>query len=366
MLTRRSFIHLGGLSLLGAVSTRALPKTVSASRPIRVAQLGVAHSHAAGKWATLQRYPETFSCAGIWEPDAALRGRAAAQPAYRNARWLTESELFGDGSIDAALVETELPGLLGLGRRCLEAGWHLHLEKPPGANLKGLVDLQDLAERKHLLLQPGYMFRYHPALTFCFDAIGRGLIGRILSVQGDIGKVIGPEERPWLGENYGGSMMLLGSHLLDLSIGIMGEPERTTTFRRKSLPTPDRFTDQELMVLQYPRGLATIRSFLSESGGEMRRQFVVYGEKGTIEILPLEPAHVRLALNAPAENFRKGYQPVLLPAPPGRYDAMLLDFAGQARGQLPQLAGFDARHDRLVQKILLEGQALSSSTKVHL
>lgn len=364
MLTRRSFIQLGGLSLLGSMGGRALSTTVSAFRPLHIAQLGVAHSHAAGKWAALQRYPETFSCAGIWEQDAALRARAAAQPAYRNARWLTEAELFGDTSIDAVLVESELPGLLGWGHRCLEAGWHVHLEKPPGASLQGFVDLQDLARKKRLILQPGYMFRYHPAFTFCFEAISRGLLGRVLSIQGDIGKVIAKEERPWLGKTYGGSMMLLGSHLLDLAVGIMGEPERTTAFRRQSLPTPDRFTDQELMVLQYPRGLATIRCFLSESGGEMRRQFVVYGEKGTIEILPLEPAHVRLALNAPAGNFRKGYQPVPLPAPAGRYDAMLLDFAGQVHRQPPQLAGFDAGHDRLVQKILLEAQ--SDSTGAHL
>jgi predicted dehydrogenase len=325
----------------------------------------VAHSHAAGKWSTLQRYPETFSCVGIWEPDAVLRARAAAQPAYRAARWLNESELFSDGGVDAALVESELPGLLGLGHRCLEAGWHLHLEKPPGANLQGLVELQDLAEARQLILQPGYMFRYHPALMFCFDAIRRGLIGEILSIQGDIGKVIMQEERPWLGDNYGGSMMLLGSHLLDLAIGIMGEPESTAMFRRKSRPTPDRFTDQELMVLQYPRGLATVRSFLSESGGEMRRQFVIYGEKGTIEILPLEPAHVRLALNAPTENFHKGYQPVPLPAPVGRYDAMLLDFAARIRGRPPLLAGFDARHDRLVQRILLEAQVPRPFAEVH-
>ena len=56
---------------------------------------------------------------------------------------------------------------------------------------------------------------------------------------------------------------------------------------------------------------------------------------------------------------------VPLPAPVGRYDAMLLDFAARIRGRPPLLAGFDARHDRLVQRILLEAQVPRPFAEVH-
>lgn len=362
MLSRRRFLQVGGLSLLGAMGARALRGATPSAKPLRIVQIGVAHSHAAGKWSALQNYPEIFNCAGIWEPDDALRARAATQHAYSGVRWLTEAEVFGDAGLQAALVETELPDMLRLGRRCLDAGWHLHLEKPAGADYAGLVALQDRAAVGHLVLQPGYMFRYHPALTFCFDLVARGILGEVVAVQGDIGKVVSAAERPWLGEHYGGSMMLLGSHLLDLAVRLMGKPDRTTSFIRKSLLTPDRFSDQEMLVMQYPRGLATVRSFLSESGGELRRQLVVYGEKGTVEILPLEPAHVRLALNVAAWGFKSGYQNVTLPAPAGRYDDMLLDFARMAGGQPSSLSGFGAAHDRLVQGILLEARTEGTRT----
>jgi hypothetical protein len=78
---------------------------------------------------------DIFDVAGIWEPDALRRAQVAAEPEYRGARWLTEAEVFGDRSIRAAVVETELPDLLTMGRRCLEAGWHLHLDKPAGTDL---------------------------------------------------------------------------------------------------------------------------------------------------------------------------------------------------------------------------------------
>jgi predicted dehydrogenase len=359
---RREFIRNGTLATISVASgMQAMGQPVAGGRPLRVAQIGTAHAHAAEKWATLRRFPDMFECVALCEPEAALRKHATSEARYRGAPWVSEAELFARRGIDAVLVETELPDLLHYGERVLRAGWHLHLDKPPGRSLQGFDRLQQLAAQGGRVFQQGYMYRYHPAFRFCFEAAAQGWFGRIFSIHGDIGKAIGAGRRPWLAEHYGGSMMLLGCHLLDLAVGLMGRPGRVTAHRRNTFPDRDSFFDHEVAVLEYPGGLATIRSMLAEVEGEERRQFVVSGENATLEIRPLEPARVRIAFERPPADFTSGYQDVPVAPVDGRYSAQLLDFANLVRGQRAAEPRFDRAHDRLVHEVLLEAAKQAGS-----
>ncbi len=350
-MNRRDFLRTSSVAAAALLGSR--PLLAAEGGRVRVVQIGTAHSHAPEKWTTLHRLADVYDVAGIWEPDAARRAAIANEPEYRGARWLTEAEVFGDRSIRAALVETELPDQLAMARRVLEAGWHLHLDKPPGADLAAFAALQQQAARDGRVLQLGYMLRHHPAIRFCFAAHRQGWLGPLAAIHADKGKAIGARRRPWLAANYGGSMMLLGCHMLDLTLALLGQPDAHTTHRRRTFPERDSFYDHEVAVLEYPRALATIRSLLVEAGGEERRQFVLCGERGTIEVLPLEPAHVRLFLTEPAGGFHAGWQNVELPLPTGRYDDMMRDFAGMIAGRPSAVPVFSPAHDLLVQKTLL-------------
>jgi predicted dehydrogenase len=362
MLTRRTFLQNASMAAAGAavapVVRAAAGGVARAAPPIRVAQIGTAHAHAAEKWEALKRFPELFSVAGIHEPDSAQRARASGRREYAGARWLTEEELEGDGTIQAVVVETELPDLLAVSRRCVERGWHVHIDKPPGTDLAGFVALQQRAAQQKRVLQTGYMYRYHPAVRFCLDAVRQGWLGRVFAIHGDIGKAIAAARRPWLAENYGGSTLLLGCHLLDLAVAVLGRPDRVQAFRRRTFPERDTFFDNETVILEYPNALATIRSMLAEVEGEGRRQFALFGENGTVEILPLEPARVRLALEKPAGGFRAGWQEVTVPPVGGRYDAQMKDFAGMIGGAASTAPEFTPGHERIVHAALLEATPL--------
>lgn len=351
---RRDFIRTGGTAAAATVAARLL---ASESRPpdkLRIAQIGTAHAHAAKKWATARSLPDLFDCIGIWEPDPARRRQVMSEPEYRGARWLDENAIFGDPTISAILVETELPELLAMGGRCLEAGRHVHLDKPPGTEITELIRLQDIAAKKRCILQMGYMYRYHPAFRFCLDAVRQGWLGEVFSIHGDIGKALDPDRRPWLAENYRGSMMLLGCHLLDIALVVLGCPDAVKVHRRNTFPGQGAFFDHEMTVLEYPGALATIRSMLAEVGGAERRQFLICGTDGTVRIEPLEPAQVTLTLDRPAGNFAAGTHEVEVPPVAARYDAMLRDFAAQIAGKPSSAPAFDPAHDRLVQTVLLQ------------
>jgi predicted dehydrogenase len=206
----------------------------------------------------------------------------------------------------------------------------------------------------------GYMYRYHPAFRFCLDAVRKGWIGRLYAMHGEIGKVVGSERRPWLAEAYGGSMMLLGCHLLDLVLAVLGAPDRVEAFRRQTYPDQDAYFDHELAVLEYPGALATVRSMLAEVGGGDRRQLVLCGENGTIEVRPLEPARVRLALLEPTGPFKSGEQVVAILPVQGRYAEQLIDFHSMIGDAPSSVAGFTFEHDRLLQDVLIRASAVGS------
>lgn len=360
---RRDFIRHTSLAALAAVpGLRAHGQEPTRARPLRVAQIGTSHAHARGKWATLHRLPEHFECVAICEPDMAQRAKAEAGSEYSGANWVDEESLFARRDIDAVLVETELPDLLRYAERVIAAGWHLHVEKPPGRNLARFAALQRSAAAAGRVMQQGYMYRYHPAMRFCLDAAERGWLGRVFAIHGEIGKVIAPSRRAWLAENYGGSMMLLGCHLIDIVVALLGAPSRVTGYRRNTFPDRDGFMDHEFAVLEYDGALATVRSMLAEVKGEERRQLVVCGENATIEIMPLEPARLRVAFQKPPEGFIPGYQDVALPAVEMHYGAQLIDFVRMVRGEPSELPRFDAAHDLRVHETLLKTTAGHSTS----
>jgi predicted dehydrogenase len=121
----------------------------------------------------------------------------------------------------------------------------------------------------------------------------------------------------------------------------------------------DGWSDNDLAVLDYPRATATVRSAMVEVEGGSRRNFIVCGTKGTLQIQPLEAPAARLALDAPHGEFKKGYQDVKFPKPGGRYDGDFADLARIIRGE--KAADFTPEHDLATQETLLLASGLPTS-----
>jgi predicted dehydrogenase len=63
-----------------------------------------------------------------------------------------------------------------------------------------------------------------------------------------MGKVLDPVGRRELVGYPGGMMLELGCHLIDLTVGVLGKPDRVTGFARHSSPQPDGLADNMLTV----------------------------------------------------------------------------------------------------------------------
>jgi predicted dehydrogenase len=328
------------------------------SKRIKVGQIGTAHAHATGKMAALRKLSEYYEVVGITEPNPERRRKLKNHSVYRGLKWLSEEQLLNTAGLQAVAVETEIPELVPTGMKCVSAGAHVHLDKPAGLSLVEFKKLLDEAARRRLTVQMGYMFRYNPAFQFCFRAVKEGWLGDVFELHGVISKTIGERQRKELAV-FPGSMFELGCHLIDAMVKVLGRPEKVMGFSRSTRPEQDNLADNQLAVFEYASATATIRSTLIEVAGQQRRQFVVCGDRGTVDIKPLEPPKLLFAPDRQLKKYKKGYQEVKLPPMPGRYDEQLIELAHIIDGQ--KESEYPPEHDLAVQEAVLKASGAQLS-----
>ena len=127
----------------------------------------------------------------------------------------------------------------------------------------------------------------------------------MFAIEAVIGKASGAEERKKLLPYRGGTMFELGCHLIDAVVTLLGPPSLVSAQARRSGIFGDDLPDNQLATLEYANALVTVRSSLVEVAGNVRRQFVVCGDGGTVDLRPLEPPAVRLALAEARAGFKR-------------------------------------------------------------
>ena len=333
------------------------------SKRIRIGQLGIGHNHGSGKMAALRKLTEHFEVVGVAESDPEWRRKRENDPAYRDLPWFAEEELLGLEGLDAIAVETDVPRLIPAARRCLAAGLHIHLDKPGGETMGPFQEVLELADRKSLIVQMAYMYRYTPAIQLCLQAVREGWLGRVFEVHAVMSRMDGMDYRRWLGQFRGGAMYIFGCHLIDLVVSMLGKPDRVTPYLRRTWHEKDDLFDNGLAVMEYPHATATIRTSVVEVEGFRRRQLAVCGDKGSFEIQPLEyngpkprETVVRLTLAEPAGGYAAGCHEFEMATPKGRYDAQMIDFAEMIRGNKPN--PYPSSHELIVQEATLAASGI--------
>ncbi|MCR9294529.1 MAG: Gfo/Idh/MocA family oxidoreductase [bacterium] len=337
----------GGLLSLGSLAASCRADTTGQEK-IKIGQIGVGHAHA-NKLAVYRESPD-YEVVGIVEPDPQLRQAARQQPTFRDLPWMSEEQLLNVPGLQAVLIETQVKDLLDTAERALQAGKHLHLDKPAGQSLPQFRRILDMAARQQLLVQMGYMYRYNPGVILLREFLEQGWLGEVFEVHAVMSKVVQDDDRQRLAEYPGGMMFELGCHLLDLVIGILGEPDQVTAYGQHAGASQDALLDNMLAVLSYPKALATVKSSALEVDGFSRRHLVVCGSEGTLQIQPLDRPEVLLTLSAARESYDQGAQRIRFP-PYQRYVADAADMAKIIRSQ--KESDYSYAHDLLVQETVL-------------
>ena len=323
-------------------------------KKIKIGQIGIGHNHGESKMKAVRKFPELFEVIGFAEENERWLEKRGDRKGYEGLPRLSVEEVIERS--DAVLVESDVWDLTKYGKMCVDAGKHIHMDKPASGTLEEYKALLDTAKEKKLAVQLGYMYRYNPAVLACFEKIKNGELGQIHSIHAEMSTFHPKATRKWLTNFHGGGMYIFGSHLLDLIVYLLGEPKKVTSFVSRTGMDGVDLEDNNLAVLEYDRAMARIFVSSVEVNGFGRRQFMVGGTKGTANICPLERP-ITMTWSDPS-IAEKTYEDCKITIPfedhtaSGRYDEMMQDFHAYILGEREN--PFTYEHDYLVQKVLDE------------
>ena len=338
-------------TFLAASASAAMAATPTGK--VRTGVLGVQHSHCLGKLAAMRANP-SYELVALSEPDAATRERFLSNPraeAYRDLRFVAMDALLGDDSLDLIVFEGEVRDAISWGARILEAGKHLHLEKPPGDKLEPFRKLVELAKGRRRLLQLGYIWRFHAGIQAALDAYRAGWLGEVFMIRATINSDRDAPQRAVEARYPGGSMFELAGHVLDCILPFLGRPTKVSHWLRHDTSVPDDLADNTLAVLEFDQALAVVMSSAKMAGAGGHRSFEVIGTDGTFMIQPMEPVPVmRVYLREPRGPYQAGWQEITLPEQP-RYIGDMNELADAILEGRPLKDSYD--HELLLQETLL-------------
>ena len=320
-------------------------------KKVKIGQIGIAHNHGADKMLAARKFPELFEVVGYAEENEEWVQKRGDKEAYRGLRRYSVDELIE--KCDAIIVETDIWDLTETARRCVAAGKHIHLDKPASGTLAEYKEVLDIAKEKNLTVQLGYMYRYNTAIKECIEQVQNGKLGEIYSINAEMSTFHPINYKKWLTNFKGGIMYILGSHMVDLIVYLLGEPKSVTSFLKRTNLDGVDFEDNNLAVLEYDKALARIFISSVEVNGFGRRQFVVSGSEGTIEIKPIErPCYLSYSDRGMAKTYAdcKEIQKIEEDSVNCRYDEMMQDFHACIVGKKKN--PFTYEHDYIVQKVL--------------
>ena len=155
-------------------------------------------------------------------------------------------ELVADPELEAVVIATPVPTHFAFAKQSLEAGKHVFVEKPPAMHGSEMEELVDIAAERGLVLMPGHLLLYHPAVLKLKQLVDAGDLGDVLCIYGNrqnLGKIRKDENALWS----------LGVHDLSVILHLVDEEPVEAWARGNSFLTPG-VEDVVFCYLRFPSG----------------------------------------------------------------------------------------------------------------
>lgn len=320
---------------------------------LKIGQIGIGHNHS-DKLKVIKRHPELFELVGYAEENEEWVARRGESPTFVDVPRLSVEEVIERS--DAILVETDVWNLTKTAQLCVDAGKHIHMDKPASGTVEEYRHLLETAKKKNLVVQLGYMYRYNPAVLKLFEMVKNGELGDISAIDAQMSIPHSDKYRAWLRNFKGGDLYIFGSHLIDLIVYLLGKPNQVLSSVVSSGKNGVESPDLTAAMLVYDHAIARVFSSSVEWDGWARRCFSVAGSLGTAHIQPMEvptvmtfaPCHEGTTLRTDlAQTIEVDQQPNS-----HRYDSMLLAFHDYITGKAEN--PFSYEHDLTVHEVINE------------
>ena len=202
------------------------------------------------------------------------------QEAFGGEIYSSYDELLADDSIDAVYVPLPPALHFAWGKKVLDSGKHLLMEKPFTTSAAETETLLQLAAQKGLAVHENYMFLYHSQLAHIRQLVTQGELGDIRLYRMAFGfPMRGKEDFRYQKQLGGGALLDCGGYPVRLALEILGE---TTQVVQSRLVIPEDF-DLDLYgnaVLENRFGQTAQISFGMDNAYQC--QLEIWGSKATL------------------------------------------------------------------------------------
>jgi len=234
----------------------------------------------------------------VVDPNRELANELAAKYTIQQVYASLDAAL-EQGSFDGAVITTPTFTHRELAVAAIEAGLHVHLEKPMAMNLKECRAISEAAERAGVALQLGFMRRFDPDFVRAAELLRSGKVGDPMIIKSlTHGPGLPP---PWANDIVTSNGMLaeVNSHDLDTASWFSGsEPTaihvQVSNFKGDERgATAEHFYDTLLAIITFESGaLASIAGVCPADYGYDARVEVTC-TKGMVEVGDTGPAGLK-------------------------------------------------------------------------
>ena len=210
--------------------------------PVRVGHAGL------GYWGPnlARNFAELADLRWLCDLSPDLLSEAAAR--HPQARTTTSfEEMVADPDLDAVAIATPVVTHYELAKQALLAGKHVFVEKPQAQSSAEAEELVAIAQENGLVLMPGYLLLYHPAVGLLKQLIADGDLGEMLYLYGNrqnLGQIRRDENALWS----------LGAHDLSMILHLVDE-EPVEAWARGESFLRDGIEDVVFCYLRFPSGV---------------------------------------------------------------------------------------------------------------
>jgi predicted dehydrogenase len=180
-------------------------------------------------------------------------------------------EMLADSEVQGVVIATPVPTHYALAKQALEAGKHVLVEKPPAMRATEIDELLAIANERDLVLMPGHLLLYHPAVRKLKELIDAGELGEVLCIYGN-------RQNLGIVRTHENALWSLGVHDLSVILYLLGEePSEAVAYGRDFLT--EGVEDVVFCYLRFPSGKIAHMHLSWLDPHKMRKITVVGREK---------------------------------------------------------------------------------------
>jgi predicted dehydrogenase len=221
-------------------------------------------------------------------------------------------KLLAEERLDAVFVATPSRFHAEMVRAALDAGLHVFCEKPFCLDVDDGLNLAELAEKKNLVNQVGYHYRFVGTFHELKHLLDQGVLGTLHHIRAEaFGPVVlRPKGRTWRTSKTegGGCLHDYASHAVDLVNYLVGCPQSVGGTVMNQLFSGD-VEDEVYSNLFYSSGLSgqIAANWSDESQRKMSTKVSIWGTNGKV-VADRQELQIYLRDNSKApEGFTKGW-----------------------------------------------------------